>query len=131
MDVRAIKHAAKLSEWQERIQACRTSGIPVKTWCEKNNISIKSYYRWERLYMAEASNRAGNEALLPESAGQLVRIDPDQLPDKEGTIAPVTAAEVRTNNRITLRYGSMSLEMPAGIGITEIAALMKALEQPC
>jgi len=44
MDVRAIKHAAKLSEWQERIQACRTSGIPVKTWCEKNNISIKSYY---------------------------------------------------------------------------------------
>ena len=131
MDVRAIKHAAKLSEWQERILACRSSGIPVKTWCEKNNISIKSYYRWERLYMAEASSRAGNGALLPEGTGQFVRIDPDWLPDKEGMITPVTAAGARANDRITLRYGGMSVEMPAGVRITEIAALMKALEQPC
>ena len=44
MDVGAIKHAAKLSEWEERILACRSSGIPVKKWCEENNISIKSYW---------------------------------------------------------------------------------------
>ena len=104
MDVRAIKHAAKLSEWQERILACRSNGIPVKWWCEGNNISIKSYYRWERLYMVEASSRVGNAALMPESTGQLVRIDPDQLPDKKGMITPVTAEEATTQDRITLRY---------------------------
>ena len=54
MDVRAIKHAAKLSEWSERIRLCRSSGVPVKSWCEENGISVKSYYRWERLYIAEA-----------------------------------------------------------------------------
>ena len=131
MDVRAIKHAAKLSEWEERILACRSSGIPVKIWCEENNISIKSYYRWERLYMAEASSRVGNVTQLPEGPGQLVRIEPDQLPDKEGAITPVTEAEAASNERITLRYGSMSVEIPAGVKITEIAALMKALETPC
>ncbi len=131
MDVRAIKHAAKLSEWEGRILACRSSGIPVKSWCEENNISIKSYYRWERLYMAEASSRVGNEARFPESTGQLVKIDPNQLPEKKGAIAPVTATEATSNDRIILRYGDMSVEMPVGVGITEIAALMKALEQPC
>ena len=131
MDVRAIKHAAKLSEWEERILACRSSGIPVKTWCEENNISIKSYYRWERLYMAEASSRVGNTAPLPESTGQLVRIEPDQLPDKEGAITPVTEAGATSNDRITLRYGSMSVEMPVGVEITKIATLMKVLGNPC
>ncbi len=131
MDVRAIKHAAKLSEWQERILACRSSGIPVKRWCEENNISIKSYYRWERLCMAEASSRDGNAALLPGSTGQLVRIEPDQLPEKEGAITPEMESETTSNDRITLRYGSMSVEMPVGVEITKIATLMKALEDPC
>ena len=43
MDVRAIKHAAKLSEWSERIRACRSSGKQVRTWCEENGINVKSY----------------------------------------------------------------------------------------
>ena len=89
MDVRAIKHAAKLSEWEERILACRSSGIPVKIWCEENNISIKSYYRWERLYMAEASSRAVNVTQLPQGPGQLVRIEPDQLSDTSKRVKPV------------------------------------------
>ena len=40
MDIRAIKHAAKLSEWSERIRACRSSGKQIKTWCEDNEISV-------------------------------------------------------------------------------------------
>lgn len=54
MDIRAIKHVAKLSEWSERIRACRSIGKQVKTWCEENGINIKSYYRWEQLCIAEA-----------------------------------------------------------------------------
>lgn len=52
--VRAVKHMARLSEWKERIIVCRSSGQPVQTWCEQNQISPKTYYRWERLVMAEA-----------------------------------------------------------------------------
>ena len=37
------------------IPGCRSSGKPVKTWCEENGIIVKSFYRWERLYMAESS----------------------------------------------------------------------------
>ena len=52
--VRAVKHMARLSEWKERIIVCRNSGQPVQRWCEQSGINPKTYYRWERLLMAEA-----------------------------------------------------------------------------
>jgi len=45
---------ARLSEWKERIVECRNSGQPVLAWCGQNGINPKTYYRWERLLMAEA-----------------------------------------------------------------------------
>lgn len=52
--VRVVKHMARLSEWKERIIVCRNSGQPVQKWCEQNGINPKTYYRWERLLVAEA-----------------------------------------------------------------------------
>ena len=52
--VRVVKHMARLSEWKERIVDCRNSGQAVQVWCEQNGINPKTYYRWERLLMAEA-----------------------------------------------------------------------------
>ena len=76
MDVRAIKHAAKLAEWSEKIQACRSSGMTVKEWCEQNHVCSKTYYTWERVYLAEVSRRLAIPERLSEQVGRLVRIDP-------------------------------------------------------
>ena len=38
MDDRTMKHAAKLAEWSEKVQACRSSGLTIKDWCEQNNV---------------------------------------------------------------------------------------------
>mgnify|MGYP000957927475 FL=1 len=59
--VRAVKHMARLSEWKERIIVCRNSGQPVQRWCEQNGINPKTYYRWERLLMAEAVKIAAGQ----------------------------------------------------------------------
>ena len=80
MGVREIKHTAKLSEWSERIRTCRSSGKSVKAWSEEKGITIKSYYRWERLYIAETSARIQLPAGQGEEAGVLVRIEPEKLP---------------------------------------------------
>ena len=42
MDVRTMKHAAKLAEWGEKVQICRSSGMTVKEWCKQNHV----YYAW-------------------------------------------------------------------------------------
>ena len=78
MDVRAIKHAAKLSEWSERIRACRSSGEPVKTWCEENGINIKSYALNQKEYLCtfldhgevEISNNQVENAIRPFVVGR-------------------------------------------------------------
>ena len=127
MDVRAIKHAAKLSEWSERIRACRSSGVPVKSWCEENGINIKSYYRWERLYIAEASMQMQLRAGQGSEAGELVRIEPEKLPAARTSVQEREIDKPCGGQGIILRQGGVELELPEGMAIGRIAELVKAL----
>lgn len=127
MDVRAIKHAAKLSEWSERIRACRSSGKQVKTWCEENGISVKSYYRWERLYIAEASMQMQLPAGQGSEAGELVRIEPEELPVARTSVQEREIDKPYGGQEIILRHGGVELELPEGMAIGRIAELVKVL----
>ena len=127
MDVRTIKHAAKLSEWSERIRACRSSGEPVKTWCEENGINIKSYYRWERLYMAEATMQMQLSAGQERETGALVRIEPEKLPVEKSPVMGGDCTELSRGKGILLRHGGIELELPEGMAISRVAELVKAL----
>ena len=127
MDVRAIKHAAKLSEWSEHIRACRSSGEPVKTWCEKNGINIKSYYRWERLYMAEATMHMQLPAGQEREMGALVRIEPEKLPVGKSPAVGSDCIGQSGEKGILLRHGGIELELPEGMAISRVVELVKAL----
>ena len=44
----------RLSQWKQIIQNCRDSGLPVKRWCDENNIQnlpittiLKSLENWQ------------------------------------------------------------------------------------
>ena len=131
MDVRAMKHAAKLAEWSEKVQACRSSGMTVKEWCEQNDVCAKTYYTWERVYLAGVSKQLTIPEQLPAQVGQLVRIEPTQLRDEDEGSMSVPPVQAISNVGITLRYGNMSVEMPAGMEIGQIAELMKAMARLC
>ena len=105
MDVRTMKHAAKLAEWSEKVQACRSSGLPVKEWCEQNNVCSKTYYTWERVYLAEVSKQLGIPEQLPVArTNQIVRVDPSQMPDEMEVVGAAPAVQTTLNAKITLRY---------------------------
>ena len=128
MDVRTIKHAAKLSEWSEHIRACRSSGEPVKTWCEENGINIKSYYRWEeRLYMAEATMHMQLLAEQGREMGALMRIEPEKLPLGKNPAVGGDCIGPSGEKGILLRRGGIELELPEGMVISRVVELVKAL----
>ena len=131
MDVRTMKHAVKLAEWSEKVQACRSSGMTVKEWCKQNQVCCKTYYRWERVYLAEVSKQLAIPNQLPRQTGQLVRIEPDQLRDEARNSMPASPVQTTSNVGIILRYGNMSVEMPSGIEIRQVGELMKAVAQLC
>ena len=38
----------RLAEWSRRVEACRSSGLPVGQWCQKNGIAVSTYFSWQR-----------------------------------------------------------------------------------
>ena len=92
----------------------------------------KTYYTWERVYLAEVSKQLAIPEELPVArTNQIVRVDPSQMPDEMEVVGAAPAVQTTSNVEITLRYGGMSVEMPAGMEIAQIAVLMNALGQSC
>ena len=71
------------------------------------------------------------EQLPVARTNQIVRVDPSQMPDEMEVVGAAPAVQTTLNAKITLRYGGMSVEMPVGMEITQIAVLMNALGQSC
>ena len=38
----------RLVEWSRRVEACRSSGLPVGQWCQENGIAVSTYFFWQR-----------------------------------------------------------------------------------
>ena len=36
----------RLAEWSRRVEACRSSGLPVGQWCQENGIAVSTYFSW-------------------------------------------------------------------------------------
>jgi len=118
MGVRKLKHEALLQEWTARIGECRASGMSVKTWCETQGVSIKTYYYWEKQFVEKVKE----QALLPTApqTGALYRINPEAL---------LCGNDNSTEACIMIRYGETVITMPAGSTEESIAELVKALNR--
>ena len=112
-----MHHAAKLQEWETRIRECRSSGKAVTEWCRENGISAKTYYRWERNFLAEATKAL----TLPAGNAKLVRIELGNLPTEERGLPALSG--------IRLQHGATSIELPAGTAPEAVAALVAALNR--
>ena len=49
MKVNQKLHQAKLSKWVTLLQDQASSGLPVKEWCDQNDVTIHAYYYWKRI----------------------------------------------------------------------------------
>ena len=38
----------RLVEWSRRVEACRSSGLPVGQWRQENGIATSTYFSWQR-----------------------------------------------------------------------------------
>lgn len=53
MNAKTKIHQAHLNEWAILIQNQATSGLTVRDWCAKNNLTIHKYNYWKRLLKEE------------------------------------------------------------------------------
>lgn len=120
MNVRELKHQSLLQEWSVRIGECRSSGQSVQAWCQEQGIKPKTYYYWEKQFICEAT-KAQSMPAGAEGTKALVRIEPTQLRQD--------VADSPFSERIIVRHGTTTIELPTSTSADSIAALVAALNR--
>ena len=116
MNARELKHMAQLTEWKEKVAACRSSGLSVRAWCREQGIANKTYYYWEKEILSEA----GRQMAALEGGGRFVEVP--ALPERppEANRGAALAAK--------LRIKSGELEIYAGADEAAVEMLVRALK---
>lgn len=120
MNVRELKHQSLLQEWSVRIGECRSSGQSVQAWCQEQGIKPKTYYYWEKQFICEAT-KAQSMPAGAEGTNALVRIEPTHLRQD--------VADSPFSERIIVRHGTTTIELPTSTSADSIAALVAALNR--
>lgn len=51
--IRVIKENSNLAEWSRQVEECRSSGLSVRSWCERNGIAVSTFhYRQQKVWDA-------------------------------------------------------------------------------
>ena len=53
-ELQQLNGQTKMALWVERISACRSSGLNVKSWCKENGVCEQTYYKWQKKIFAMA-----------------------------------------------------------------------------
>ncbi len=65
--MKSVKHEILKEQWKELIKRYNESGLPVKQWCEENQIPSGRYYYWLRAIREESLIKAGTMAVTGQT----------------------------------------------------------------
>lgn len=103
--LQTVNQQRKMSEWAERVSACRSSGLSVKTWCRENGVSEQTYYKWQRRLYELAQNQ------------------------KENRFAEITPQAVkRSGIAVTVQFGAVELAVHNGADAATVEAVLRAVK---
>lgn len=110
-----IKRQVKAQEWASKVQACRSSGLSVREWCQENGVSSTTYYKWESILLASIQGEDQMPALPAKT--EFAELPPLEGPGKtQGLIA-------------SLRIGEASLDLYAGVDANVVKALVEGMRR--
>lgn len=72
--MKTSRHEILKAKWQEIIKRHNESGLPIKKWCEENQVSTTQYYYWLRVIRQESLIQAGTLAVTGQT--QFAEIKP-------------------------------------------------------
>ena len=121
----SMKHAASLAEWKDRIMDCRTSGLTVQVWCEKNGLNRSTYYRWEREIFGRMDQDANQASEAEAKDTALVPIAGQQFVEVPVAEKPVVAPRPGYCPVAVVRVGGMELSVTNDVS----PRLMKQLKE--
>ena len=116
---------ARLSQWSTKFQDQATSGMSVKDWCSKNNISVHAYYYWKRI-----AREAYVDSIIPD----IVPITPplpvvDNAPDSlsHDSHNLYNLRELADQKNVSVSIGDIRIDIGSSASDEMILAIIKAV----
>lgn len=105
--MKASKHEIHKAQWQELIREQGQSGLSIREWCRRNNMSHGKFYYWKRIIREETLIKAGT--LVVTGQTQFVEVKPSIDELKSRVNHQDTCAILRSNgNEIEVLNGADS-----------------------
>ena len=117
--VTLAKNQIRADRWRMLIQTCQQSGQPVVSWCEENNVNIKTYYYWLRKLRKQELCTKELPVPIPEEKPAVFK----QL--------EVTSPLPNKQAAVIIRLPQATLEIADGASQQTIQAVLLALQNVC
>jgi transposase-like protein len=115
--MKASKHEILKAQWQNMIKEQSESGLSIREWCRKNNVSHSKLYYWQRVIREEALIKAGTLAITGQP--QFVEVRP-------------SITEIKSNNQGTcaiLRSNGNEIEVLNGADPNTLATVLNLISK--
>ena len=138
MNAKQKLHQAKLSEWAARFSDQKASGLTVRQWCEKNEISIHKYNYWKHRLREEVVDGMLPDIVPLSFPASLPSFEPDMSHHAEPEKLPAdrtnranrtirATRETYTNANVRLCVDGVSLEFEPSISEDFLRTLIRAV----
>ena len=108
--IAVVKNNVKYASWISMVNACQSSGMPIKTWCRVNNIGIKTYYY--RLHRVREMYIEQNRDMVTQEIAKL----------------PVVPISEPVTNSVTIHCENITIDIPQGIDENTITSILRAVK---
>ena len=113
--VSLVKSRLKLEHWKRLIAECQNSNLPVKQWCNNNDVSKDQYYYWLR----KIREMTVSEILVPVS---------DTVSFRRLEVKPPLTG---TRQSVMIHLPQATVEVPDGVYQSTVEAVLLALKSTC
>lgn len=136
MTIQELGKNARIQEWANMIQACKSSGKSVKRWCKENGVNIKTYYERHKKVCAAMGDQFSMADLqgIVNRSSDLERSQPavqQWLPVTIRTDTKEVAQPQEQRHEITVRLNNCTIRAEEGTDAQWLAAVIKALNAEC
>lgn len=110
MTIQELTQNEKYKFWYLKIKECKESNLSVQDFCERNNIKVSTYYRYQQKIKTILCDHVNNET----------------EPKNEVAFIPVDK-QVSSNGTIIIIKGSIKIEVDSHTPYSSVEPLLKSL----
>ena len=107
-----IRDLAPKTEWKIRFEEYKQSGLSINAWCSKNGLKANTFHYWIKKFKI-------SEQIVPAEKAQFAEV----------VLECCNAKNTVDSKKISLSYGSYTIDIADGFNSDTLAELLKVLKK--